>query len=380
MNWISYFFQANIYLVVFYLFYQLLLSKETYFKLNRVFLLTGVTASFVIPYLRLEWLYRDTVVQMINVNIGGILSNTAQNQQAGYSWQDIVLPIYFTGVLCSVLVLGYKLLRIKYLLNKPVKGLAFSFFSHKIVDIALPGYETINKHEETHIRQLHSFDILLFEIAGIFSWFNPVIYCYKNSIKQVHEYLADEEAALYEGDKRKYALLLLSAAMGVTPAMGNPFMKQSLTKKRIFMLQKDRSARKTLLKYILFIPLFAGMILLSSAAAERGSNYQNSSSLDTKPEFPGGFSKFKEYLQSSVKYPAQAKIDQVEGKVLVGFTIDETGAVTNTNVIKGIRADLDKEALRVINGSPKWKPGTIDGKTVNVKFAININFFKEKKG
>lgn len=380
MNFINYFFQANIYLVIFYLFYQLLLSKETHFKLNRIYLITAVFCTFAIPFLRFEWFNLNSAAYLININVSGVLSGTANVQAAKFDWQDVILPIYFTGALFSVIVLGYKLLRIKSLMAHPAKGLAFSFFNRKVVDASLPGYETINKHEEAHIRQMHSFDILLFEIAAIFAWFNPIIYFYKNSIKQVHEYLADEEAVKYEGDKRRYALLLLNAAMGITPAISNPFMMGSLTKQRIVMLHKARSARKTLLKYVLFIPLFAGMIVFSSAIAPQSGHNKDLSSLDIRPEFPGGFIKFSEYLVASTKYPLQAKIDHVAGKVLVGFSVDETGAVIDVNVIKGINADLDKEALRVVSSSVKWKPGIVDGAAVNVKLAININFSKDKKG
>ncbi|MDB5020149.1 MAG: hypothetical protein JWQ28_1276, partial [Pedobacter sp.] len=103
------------------------------------------------------------------------------------------------------------------------------------------------------MRQMHSLDVIFFELLGVFTWFNPVIYLYKQSIKNIHEYLADEEAAQYQGDKQQYSLLLLSSAFGVDPnTLTNSFFNTSMIKKRITMLNKEKSRRTAILKYGLF--------------------------------------------------------------------------------------------------------------------------------
>jgi len=377
MDAANYFFQANIYLVIFYLFYILLLKNETYFRLNRFYLLSAVFSAFVIPYLRLEWLTMDAAGQSLHLNIAVILSNAAPPQPVSFDWQKIVIPIYFAGTSFAAVLLAFKLWRMKHVLNNPVKGVAFSFFRHKRIDMQLQGYETINKHEEAHITQLHSLDVLLFEVAGVFAWFNPVIYLYKSSIKEVHEYLADEEAVKYEGDKRKYALLLLTTAMGGMPAISNPFVKESLTKKRIFMLQKERSGKRSLLRYSLFIPLFAGMVLLSSATINRDNAKPDFGITATKPEFPGGYAKFAKYLRSSTKYPLLAAKNNIAGKVAMSFIVDQTGQLTQVKVVKGLGYGLDEEAIRLLSNSPKWRPGVINGQPVRFAFDININFVPE---
>jgi len=373
----NYFFQANIYLVIFYLFYILLLKNETYFRLNRFYLLSAVFSAFVIPYLRLEWLTMDAVGQSLHLNIAVILSGAAPPQPGSFNWQKIVIPIYFAGTSFAAVLLAFKLWRMKHVLNNPVKGVAFSFFRHKRIDMQLPGYETINKHEEAHITQLHSLDVLLFEVAGVFAWFNPVIYLYKSSIKEVHEYLADEEAVKCEGDKRKYALLLLTTAMGGMPAISNPFVKESLTKKRIVMLQKERSGKRSLLRYSLFIPLFAGMVLLSSAPINRDTAKPDFGTTATKPEFPGGYAKFAKYLRSSTKYPLLAAKNNIGGKVAMSFIVDQTGQLTQVKVVKGLGYGLDEEAIRLLSNSPKWRPGVINGQPVRFAFDMNINFVPE---
>ncbi|MGY0039849.1 M56 family metallopeptidase [Pedobacter sp. NJ-S-72] len=98
--------------------------------------------------------------------------------------------------------------------SKPRRD-AFSFFGKKVIDPELPGSDIIEKHEDIHIRQHHTFDVLFFELLGILVWCNPIIYLYKTTVKNIHEYLADEEAAIFQGDKETYAMLILSQAFGV---------------------------------------------------------------------------------------------------------------------------------------------------------------------
>ncbi|RYE26671.1 MAG: hypothetical protein EOP48_35010 [Sphingobacteriales bacterium] len=112
-------------------------------------------------------------------------------------------------------------------------GAAFSFLGSQFIDEQLPGSKTISRHEETHIRQLHSADVLFFEVLGVLIWFNPVIYFYKSTIKRIHEYLADDVAARFQGDKDQYAILLMSNALGVTPHdLTNGFFNQKILKKK----------------------------------------------------------------------------------------------------------------------------------------------------
>lgn len=379
MSLTGYFFQANSCLMVFYLFYLLLLHKETYFKLNRVYLISAVITSFAIPCLKLDWVTEQSFGQAGNLSMGNVWLQADAAAAVGVNWYHVVLWVYFAGVFLSALFLAYKLIHLKRVLNNPVKGAAFSFFSYKFVDTSLPGYHTINKHEETHVKQMHSLDVLLLEIAGIIVWFNPVIYLYKISIKTIHEYLADEAAAQYEGDKRKYALLLLNTAMGGTPVMSNPFIKQSLTKKRIFMLQKERSKKKSLLKYGLFLPLLAGLTVLSSAAGNRSVQSADGVTFSTEAQFPGGFNQFKKYLTAAVKYPSKALKNKTGGKVLVGFTVDTDGSLIDVAVVDGINAELDAEAVRIIKNSPKWYSAAINGQKVKVRFNLNVGFEPNKQ-
>lgn len=96
--------------------------------------------------------------------------------------------------------------------------------------------------------------------------------------------------------------------------------------------------------------------------------------VENKPEFPGGEMALRAYLANAVNYPAIAQENEIQGKVYVTFVIGKDGLVKNAVVARGVDAALDKEALRVVNSLPKWKPGKQRGVPVNVSFTVPINF------
>ena len=96
--------------------------------------------------------------------------------------------------------------------------------------------------------------------------------------------------------------------------------------------------------------------------------------VDPMPEFKGGKEKLVEYMSNNVKYPKTALKDKVEGKVLVSFIVASDGTIEDTKILKGIRQDLDNEALRVIKKMPKWLPGKQHGKAIRVSYSLPINF------
>ncbi|RYE25278.1 MAG: energy transducer TonB [Sphingobacteriales bacterium] len=93
--------------------------------------------------------------------------------------------------------------------------------------------------------------------------------------------------------------------------------------------------------------------------------------VEQMPEFNGDMN---EYLSRSLTYPAVARDNNVEGKVMVQFVVNEDGHVSNAKVLRGIGSGCDAEAVRVINGMPKWKPGKQNGKAVKVYYTLPIRF------
>lgn len=96
--------------------------------------------------------------------------------------------------------------------------------------------------------------------------------------------------------------------------------------------------------------------------------------IEEKPEFPGGEAAMFQWISKTVKYPEIAKENGVQGKVFVQFVIGKEGKVTDVQVVRGVDPSLDKEAIRVIQNMPAWKPGKQRGKAVKVSFQLPINF------
>jgi periplasmic protein TonB len=96
--------------------------------------------------------------------------------------------------------------------------------------------------------------------------------------------------------------------------------------------------------------------------------------VEDMPEFPGGELALRSYIASHVKYPVIAQENGIQGKVYVTFVVSKDGSVTNAGIARGVDPSLDKEAIRVVNALPKWKPGKQRGKTVNVSYTVPINF------
>lgn len=96
--------------------------------------------------------------------------------------------------------------------------------------------------------------------------------------------------------------------------------------------------------------------------------------VEKMPEYPGGQAALFEYLNGNIKYPADAEKKKIEGRVLVTFVVNTDGSITDIEVAKKAYPSLDAEAVRVISGMPKWKPGEQKGKKVRVKYTVPLNF------
>lgn len=111
---------------------------------------------------------------------------------------------------------------------------------------------------------------------------------------------------------------------------------------------------------------------------DNASTSKNSSKtydvVDNMPSFPGGRDAMMAFLSSNMTYPEVARKNNVQGRVIVGFVVGEDGSITEAKVLKSADSALDKEALRLVNSMPKWKPGTMNGKPVRVKYSVPFTF------
>ena len=94
--------------------------------------------------------------------------------------------------------------------------------------------------------------------------------------------------------------------------------------------------------------------------------------VEDMPSFPGG--NVSKWIAKNVKYPVLAMENGIQGKVFIQFVIERDGSITDVKVARGVDASLDKEAVRVVQSMPKWKPGKQRGKPVRVAYTLPINF------
>jgi protein TonB len=96
--------------------------------------------------------------------------------------------------------------------------------------------------------------------------------------------------------------------------------------------------------------------------------------VEEMPDFPGGQLALRKFIAQAIKYPVIAQENGIQGKVFVNFVVNKDGTVTGAKIARGVDSSLDKEALRVVNSLPKWKPGKQGGKPVRVSYTVPINF------
>lgn len=353
---------SSVSLVIFYLLYALLLKRETFFVFNRVYLLVALCLSMLMPFLDLSWLIVLPKVELVNQTLAvvgaGKLGNDIGKE---FNW---IAFVYWTGVMLGAIRLFIKIAGVKKHLKLPKDGDAFSFWKTKVIDRKLSGLAVIDVHENIHVKQLHTLDLLLVELIGVFFWFNPIVHAYRKSLKLVHEYLADDYACNFTASKKQYAMLLFLQNLNAGPELANTFYSVSLLESRIKMLQRKKSKPFRRWKYFLCLPLIA-LLCAFNVSGFTGSNNK----VDRPASFPGGFDAFSKYLIGSAK-----KVSNKNGKVMVSFVVQTSGEISDVKVEKSLDQPSDREALRLIKSSQKWKPALQNGEKVRSAYQIAINF------
>ena len=273
MNWLYYLLEANLYLILFYTFYRVFLQQETFYNANRYYLLLSSLLAFLLPILQLGMLKPSQMVEQFTAatvieesEMLAIVPTVATELETDFHFVDYLYPLYLGISLLFTLKLALDIAKIVNLWLKAKKNrkdgiiyvtlrenAAFSFFNWLFIHPHLAEKSTVINHEMVHIKQKHSYDILLFELLQIVSWSNPVSYLIKKDIKLIHEYIADELSTGSNVQKHEYAMFLIEHSFGVMPtALTNQIFNQSILKRRINMLNKKRTAGWHLLLILFF--------------------------------------------------------------------------------------------------------------------------------
>jgi TonB family protein len=409
----------------FYLLWFFTFKNDTFYKINRIYLLSSTIISLILPFIEfsINTTIENTTFSYLLENVT-ITSNQITNSVSNFiSTEKLIFIIYISGVIIFIIRFIIRLFSVIKLIfkhnsenisgNKIIKlnkeFSPFSFLNYVFISNnqdAVNKIEKIMKHEEIHVKQLHTIDNIFFELLTVILWFNPIIYFFHKALKETHEYLADEGVIEQGFDSAKYQLLLLEQSIGVQYGFATNFNK-SLTLKRLAMMNR-KSSKIAKLKLLLVLPLVSVMFLVFSCGKNdefKKSLVTNESipmppppppppvpgdtisekvydEVDVMPEFPGGMEALSAFIVKNIVYPEKAKKEGITANIYVQFVVSKTGKVENVVVVKTednkvVKTDYEifsAEAIRVISLMPDWTPGLLNGEPVNVSFTIPIKF------
>ena len=434
IEFLTYDLKVAVLLAVFYMFYRLMLARETFHRVNRIILLLTAVASFVLPLCVITIHETVTMQRAAQVAVGSFQVDMMDEEPATPLWQ-IVLPILFIiGMMVTLVHTLSSLFRIIRIIRHSerypqtdgtticVTGNAsltpFSWMHYIVMNRS--DYETsdaaILAHERGHIRLHHSWDLLLVDTLTALQWFNPAMWMLRSDLRAVHEYEADA-AVLSQGiNARQYQYLLITKAVGIGGYSLANGISHSTLKNRINMMLHTKSDRSRLLKLLALLPI-VGIALAVNAEkvvdvryeesqkgiaekkAETAAAFTTTLKYDTipgetftavgtfepvqgdvfdvveeMPQYPGGPQALFKFLGENVHYPEEAEKAGIQGRVIATFVVEKDGSISQPTVVKSVDPLLDAEAIRVISAMPNWKPGRQNGKVVRVKYTVPLSF------
>lgn len=301
-----YIIKVNVAIALFYLLYRILFVRDTFFMVRRIYLLLSVVVSFAYPAIRLSESYiahSAVSTQMLryvllpefevmpnNANIATPLWQSAGNVM-------LYLYIFVASMLLLRMLLQFaSLMRIRksctrniilgvnvYASNQSFSP--FSFFDMIVINPNLHSQSEqseILAHEQTHVKQKHSYDVVLFEMLCIVLWFNLFVWLTKREVRHNLEYLADKNVITQGFDSKSYQYHLLQLSYH-TPSLflTNKFNILPL-KKRIVMMNRSKSPRILASKYLLIVPILFSLVFLSNAESFIQSASSLNLEVDTK--------------------------------------------------------------------------------------------------
>ena len=413
LEWI-YLLKVNAGIALFYAFYKLFCQRDTFFQWRRFALLSFLGISFLYPLLDIqEWVMEQPAIYEL-ADYYTVLMNTEEvTATAPVAYEAPQRPdlltlctyLYYVGVLVMSLRFIIQLVSIcrirrkgqvvylngQRIISLPSEFNPFSFFGW--IFLYLPqleedSREEILMHEQTHARQWHSVDVIVSEIVNIVCWFNPFSWLLKGEIRLNLEYLADNKVAetLNNSKQYQYHLLGLAHTNSKTGLYNN--FNVSQIKSRIIMMNKKRTRTAGRIKYALFVPLAAALLLASNISCTSTETQEaNTEAIKSRtvegevfrvveemPEFVGGMAECMKYLAANVNYPTEAIEKGIQGRVIVQMVVTKEGYIADTKIARGIDPLLDAEALRVVSNMPNWKPGKQKGEAVNVMYTLPVMF------
>lgn len=279
-------------LIAFYLLYKLLLSRETFFRFNRIMLLAILVLSLIIPTIDIST--GNQVMTAINLSIPDeiVIATTVDTPETPtLSLAQVAFMIYILGMVFFTARSIFSFFSLYRLISNGrmishINGIRTIVVKEKISPFSWMNYIVINEedladdstyileHERAHITSHHSIDMVLCELLTIFQWYNPSAWLLKNEMQDVHEYEADRKVISSGIDAKTYQLLLIRKSVGNKMfSMANNLNKSSL-KKRITMMKKKKSNPRRCIRAFLFVPVAAVATMALATPTVKDVSYE----------------------------------------------------------------------------------------------------------
>ena len=372
--------------------YSLIIERKVDFLFARLFLIFSVLLSAVIPMINIPVWEAALVPQLTEVTVGEVSTEVVQSTVTSFDFNFMALiwAVYGVGV---ALCMGSIVLQLVNILNIRRVGqmttfdgvnivrsqqniASFSLFKtiyigNNTADTDLP---TIVAHERSHIAHKHSVERVVMEIFKALLWWNPFVWIASRRLVEAHEFEADNDVIGSGCDANLYVATLLKHLFGYSPEIANG-LHNSLTKKRLKMILKGNSGRYALLRKVAVIPVLGVLFaLFSLTTKEAVAQDVQQSKVEVEVTEINDYQDFYRWVVMNVQYPSAAREQSLSGSVIASLTIDTDGNVKDVKIVKSDNELFSKEVSRVLAKAPAWRPFVKDGKRVEVKYMLPVNF------
>ncbi len=406
-------------LAILYLAYYFLLRKEKSFQYNRFYLLAAILFSVSFPLLEIDYNPANTPAVLNSIHqVGNEVGSepiieadkaysytiTAQSERPFLLWWEALLVLYIGGVVIGLSKLLLQIRSFKEIIwfkrhrtRYKVKGdyflvktdgsmPTFSFFKYlfwdNTVTLTQEEKQQVMDHEMVHIKEKHSYDIMLIELLKVFFWFNPFMYLYKLLLEESHEYLADRKVASKRG-KEVYSRLLVKTVFRKMGLEYGSYFGKNQTVKRVQMLAKTKKVN--FLRLLIPLPLIALLFFIFSFEAAmpdgltiNGYQIENNTfgASDVVPAPIKGAKSWEEFIEENIAYPGEVIANQLNGEVEVKFTVNKEGLLENLRFSQRLGAEYERQVINALARGGKWTPGIKNGEVQETNIVLPIELKK----
>ena len=456
--------QSAIVLTLLYIPYTLLLSREKMFRLSRITLLAIMLLSLTLPLVNVSSLSLDGIPAMQTMERGlmeagipvenhSIHATEAEKVVGeGFPWFYVASLLYTFGMLVVLLVRLCQLARMRHIISQGAmwrqdeEGVVIYCHAGNVSPFSWLGSIVISEqdynengreiilHEKGHIRCHHSLDIMLLTLVQMLQWWNPTVFMFGMSLRDVHEYEADDYVLRQGVSAKAYMMLLVAKAVGGSPYTFVNSFHHSLTKRRIAMIQRAAAGRWLCSRVLYMVPLVVFSLsifatpeimqpveeALQSIATrpeiepvfqrmthsyiildENNEHLTDIPQVDKRPQYGRGKMDLQRTLSAGIRYPSSATRWDAQGTVVLAYTVETNGYISGIHLQEtfeqmmgrysfsdrcpahereSIRKAFVQQAIQALQRtSGKWRPAMVNGQPVRVRQLLPVTFSINKE-